>query len=224
MTFKLCYSSISRLTKYRRSRSVSQYEYLRKNLNMTLQSYYTTSGSVFYTTGNTVTKQLTALVVKTFPIAATFDLLGTQNTSESPTTTTVDNGRRNAIIGVCATFGTIALGVFVWWMVKTRRRRQNVHTRLNNQPATNYGAAGAPRMMAERQDNGGAGAGAGSGGRRNSFYAFGQDNDNAEDDTFDYLSQHSHGGSGGHGTGVRRPVAGQPISQPILRETSMGQW
>ena len=181
-----------------------------------------TSGSVFYTTGNTVTKQLTALVVKSFPIAAAFDLqTGTQNAATNQTTTTIDNGRRNAIIGVCATFGTIALGVFIWWMFKTRQRRLNVQNRLKYQQAPNYGATGAPRIMEERRNNVGGG---GSGGRRNSFYAFGQENENPEDDTFDYLSQHSHGGSGGHGNAVRRPVAGQPISQPILRETSMGQW
>jgi hypothetical protein len=192
---------------------------------MMLQSYYTTSGSVFYTTGNTVTKQLTALVVKSYPLAADIQS-GTQTSADNPTTTTIDNGRRNAIIGVCVAFGTIALGVFIWWMVKTRRRRQNVHSRLKDGPAPNYGATGAPRMMAEHRNNGGTGGGGGDGlgGRRNSFYAFGQDNDNVEDETFDYLSQHSHGGSGGHGNPVRRPVAGQPISQPILRETSMGQW
>lgn len=184
-----------------------------------LQSYYTTSGSVFYTAGNTVTKQLTALVVKSYPIAAAFDLQsGTQNAASNTTTTTIDNGRRNAIIGVCATFGTIALGVFIWWMAKTRQRRQNVQNRLRYQQAPNYGATGAPRMMDEQRNNGGLA------GRRNSFYAFGQDNDTPEDDSFDYLSQHSHGGSGGHGNAIRRPVAGQTISQPILRETSMGQW
>lgn len=187
-----------------------------------LQSYYTTSGSILYTTGNTVTKQLTALFVKTYPIAAAFDVqTGTQNAATNQTTTTIDNGRKNAIIGVCVTFGTIALGVFIWWMFKTRQRRQNVHNRLKYQQTSNYGATGAPRIMEERRNNV---SGGGSGGRRNSFYAFGQENENPEDDTFDYLSQHSHGGSGGHGNAVRRPVAGQPISQPILRETSMGQW
>jgi hypothetical protein len=197
---------------------------LRKIYNRVLQSYYTTSGSVFYTTGNTITKQLTALVVKTYPIAATLDPQnGTQNSADNPNSTTTDNGRMNAIIGVCVTFGTIALGVFIWWVVKTRQqRRENGHNRLPYRPAPNYGATGAPRIMTERGDN--TGGGGGSSGRRNSFYAFGQDNDNLEDETFDYLSQHSHGGSGGHGQGVRRPVAGQPISQPILRETSMGQW
>ena len=223
MIFNLCYSSISRLTKYRRSRCVSQRGYVKKIYNKMLQSYYTTSGSVFYTTGNTVTKQLTALVIKSYPIAAAFDLQSTtQGSADNQTATTIDNGRRNAIIGVCVTFGTIALGVFIWWMVKTRRRRQNVHTRLNYQPSPNYGAADAPRVMAEHRNNGGDVVG--SGGRRNSFYAFGQNNDNPEDESFDYLSQHSHGGSGGHSNGVRRPVAGQPISQPILRETSMGRW
>jgi len=189
------------------------------------QSYYTTSGSVFYTTGNTVTKQLTALTIKTFPITAIDVHSGTQNTTDNPTSTTVDNGRRNAIIGVCVTFGTIALGVFVWWAIRTRQQRyENAHTRLSYQSAPNYGAAGTPRVMAERGYNNNNNNNNGSGGRRNSFYAFGQENDSLEDETFDYISQHSHGGSGGHGPATRRPVAGQPISQPILRETSMGQW
>jgi len=224
MTSKLCYFSISRLTRYQRSRCVCQHRYLRKIYNRMLQSYYATSGSIFYTSGNTVTKQLTALVVRTYPIAAALDLQnGTQNSAESPTSTTTDNGRKNAIIGVCVTFGTIALAVFIWWAVKTRQqRRENVHRRLSHRAAPNYGATGTPRMMTEREGN--VGGGGGSGGRRNSFYAFGQDNDNPEDETFDYLSQHSNGGSGGHSQGVRRPIAGQPISQPILRETSMGQW
>jgi hypothetical protein len=190
-----------------------------------LQSYYTTSGSLFYSTGNTVTRQLTALVVKSYPIAPTADTnMGTSNSANNPTSTTVDSGRRNAIIGVCVAFGTIALGVFIWWVVKKRQqRRWNMHTRMASQSAPNYGTTG--RMMAERGHNdNNPNINNGGGGRRNSFFAFGEDNDNLEDETFDYMSQHSQGGSGGSGQGVRRPIAGQPISQPILRETSMGHW
>jgi hypothetical protein len=90
--------------------------------------------------------------------------------------------------------------------------------------------------------------------RRNSFYAIGPDDESIEEETFDYLSQrNSTFSGGGHSTGggsglnraasggsagrvnvarghvgqggvVRRPVIGQPISQPILRESSMGNW
>ena len=172
-----------------------------------------------------MTKQLTALVIKTYPIAATINMnSNTQNAADNSTSTAADTGRRNAIIGVCVAFGSIALGVFAWWVAKARQqRRQSAHARLTNQPPPNYGTAGAgaPRMMAERAHND---DGGGGGGRRNSFYAFGQDQESFEDETFDYISQHSHGGSGGHAPVVRRPVAGQTISQPILRDTSMGRW
>ncbi|KAG8783420.1 hypothetical protein FRC15_005212 [Serendipita sp. 397] len=81
--------------------------------------------------------------------------------------------------------------------------------------------------------------------RRNSFYAIGPDDASIEEETFDYMSQRSSNGglnratsSGGHGNWLtvgggsgannngagRRPVVGQPISQPILRESSMGNW
>ena len=79
--------------------------------------------------------------------------------------------------------------------------------------------------------------------RRNSFYAIGPDDASLEEDTFDYMSQRSSGGlhrahSGGNSgwansntltvpggnPASRRPVVGQPISQPILRESSMGNW
>lgn len=131
-----------------------------------LQSYYTTSGSVFYTTGNTVTKQLTALVVKTYPIAAALDIQsGTQNSADNSTSNTVDYGRRNAIIGVCVTFGTIAFGVFIWWGVKTRQqRREKVHRRLTHQSGPNYGATGAPRMMEEWGNNNSSNSNGGSDG------------------------------------------------------------
>lgn len=194
-----------------------------------LQSYIATSGSSFYTSGNAVTKQLTALVVKSYPIAPPLDThSGTQNSADNSTISTADNTRRNAIIGVSVAFGTIALGVFIWWAVKTyQQRREKAHRRLTHQPAPNYGATGAPRMMAERGNNSNNNSNNGSDGgvgRRNSFYAFGQNNDSVEDETFDYISQHSQSGSGPQSQGVRRPVAGQPISQPILRETSMGHW
>lgn len=88
--------------------------------------------------------------------------------------------------------------------------------------------------------------------RRNSFYAIGPDDASIEEETFDYMSQRSSTGAGGPpalnragsaGSGgggrwvgnggltvpgnsgaVRRPVVGQQISQPILRESSMGNW
>ncbi|PVF97635.1 hypothetical protein CPB86DRAFT_775170 [Serendipita vermifera] len=87
--------------------------------------------------------------------------------------------------------------------------------------------------------------------RRNSFYAIGPDDASIEEETFDYLSHRNStysggggggatglhrsgsGGSGGarwaggssnQGHGQRRLVVGQPISQPILRESSMGNW
>ncbi|CAG8533142.1 1588_t:CDS:2 [Acaulospora colombiana] len=87
--------------------------------------------------------------------------------------------------------------------------------------------------------------------RRNSFYAIGPDDASIEEETFDYLSHRNStysggvgggatalhrsgsGGSGGarwgggnsnNGHGQRRLVVGQPISQPILRESSMGNW
>jgi hypothetical protein len=90
--------------------------------------------------------------------------------------------------------------------------------------------------------------------RRNSFYAIGPDDASLEEETFDYMSQRSSGGvlrrepsngSGNRGWGAqatagpdrlspnyglnnhpyaRKPVVGQPISQPILRESSMGNW
>lgn len=203
------------MTKCRRSRCVPKHGYLRKIYNTVLQSYYTTPGSVFYTAGNTVTKQLTALVIKTYPIAPPTNAdSNSQNAADNSASTAADNGRRNAIIGVCVAFGTIALAVFFWWLIKTRQqRRENAHTRLEYQSGPNYGTAGAPPMMAEQRQNDG---------RRNSFYAFGQD-DGAEDETFDYISQHSHSG-GAHNPPTRRPIAGQTISQPILRDTSMGRW
>lgn len=87
--------------------------------------------------------------------------------------------------------------------------------------------------------------------RRNSFYAIGPDDASIEEETFDYMSQRSstgatglnrvgsggsgnarwmNGGGGGltvpgtHQGAMRRPVVGQQISQPILRESSMGNW
>jgi hypothetical protein len=189
-----------------------------------LQSYYATPGSLFYTTGNTITKQLTALVVKTYPITVTVGPQnGADNSANNSTNTKADNGRRNAIIGVCVAFGTIALGVFIWWAIKARQHRQEgVHRRLSYQSAPNYGTTGAAPAMAERNNNNNGSGGGGE--RRNSFYAFRQDDDSLDDETFDYMSQHSQGGSGGHSHAIRRPIAGQPISQPILRETSMGHW
>jgi hypothetical protein len=196
------------------------------------------------------------------------------NQDGAPTTTSgttvIDNSRRNnAIIGVSTAFGV---------MKTYKARREGVHKCLSYGNTPNYGAAGAGVAA-------GVGGGCGVGGdraesppmlhnpflterereeevrgiRRNSFYAIGPDDASIEEETFDYMSQHSGGGGGGgsnqnragsNGSGggrrvtgsggltvpgaagnagnaggyVRRPVVGQPISQPILRESSMGNW
>ena len=55
------------------------------------------------------------------------------NSTNDPTSATIDNNQWNTIIGVCVTFGTIALAVFIWWMLKTRQqRRWNVHKHLSH--------------------------------------------------------------------------------------------
>jgi hypothetical protein len=244
-----------------------------------------TPTSEFYNTGDPVAQSIAKNVVAAYNIAT---ITGVSNQDGAPntdsSTTVVDNSRRNAIIGVSVAFGLIALVVFVWWLVKTYKARQEgVHKRLSYGNTPNYGAAGAGVAA------GGAGygdsvrGGYGAGGarpdsppmlhnpflterereeeargiRRNSFYAIGPDDASIEEETFDYMSQHSGGGGGsnlnragsnGSGGGrwvtgsggltvpgaggnagnaggyVRRPVVGQPISQPILRESSMGNW
>jgi len=122
-----------------------------------------------------------------------------------------DKSRRNAIIGVCAAVGGIALLVLGWWLVRTYKRRQeNNHHRLNE--PTNYGATG---QMAERPPSVGP-----DGIRRNSFY-FAEDslrgftNPSRPDD------EEANGGQG-QGISRRSPVGGQQISGPILRQNTLG--
>jgi len=238
-----------------------------------------TPTSEFYNTGDPVAESISKNVVAAYDIAS-IDGVSNQNggsTSTTSDTTVIDNSRRNAIIGVSTAFGLIALAVFVWWVVKTYKARQDgMHKRLSYGNAPNYGAAGVG--VAAGGADYGAGYGAGGpradsppalhnpfltereredearGIRRNSFYAIGPDDASIEEETFDYMSQSSSAGGGatlnragsggsggarwvggsggltvpgvgGHGGGhPRRQVVGQQISQPILRESSMGNW
>lgn len=258
---------------------------IKTELVSTLSAMIRTPTSEFYNSGDPVAQAIAKNVVPAYNIA-TINGVSNEDGALTSTSgaTVVDNSRRNAIIGVSTAFGLIALLVFAWWVVKTYRARQEgMHKRLSYGNAPNYGAAGASVAAGGAGYGGGVGGGYGAGGvradsppmlhnpfltereredeargiRRNSFYAIGPDDASIEEETFDYMSQHSGAGGGSNlnragssgsgggrwvsnsggltvpGTGgnvgntggyARRPVVGQPISQPILRESSMGNW
>lgn len=219
----------------------------------TLAAMIKAANSAFYDQNDPVAKAIADNVLMSYNISSVNGVSNTNGSSNPSTTTThqttANNTRKNAIIGVCSVLGVIAIGIFLWWFYKSRQQKKQVdHQRISYASAPNYGATGAARggrmselgsgvlqnpFMTERERedmrNGVV--------RRNSFYAVGPDDESIEEETYDYMSQHSgglqrnvSGGSGGHGglnasNGyLRRPVMGQPISQPILRESSMGNW
>ncbi|CCA67625.1 hypothetical protein PIIN_01453 [Serendipita indica DSM 11827] len=235
--------------------------YLKTELVQELAAMVKVGTSDFYKISDPVAQAIAKSVVGSYDIASVNGVSNTNGSSNpSSTTTQVDNSRRNAVIGVCVSFGLIALIVIGWWIMRMyKARKEGMHKRLSYEGQTNYGAAGQgvaaggygaagmrpdspPNLnnpfMTEREREEEA-----RGIRRNSFYAIGPDDASLEEETFDYMSQRSSGGlnrahSGGHSGWAnsntltvpgsngasRRPVVGQPISQPILRESSMGNW
>jgi len=185
------------------------------------------SGSQYFTASEGIPGQLAKATVPGFPILYTPDPnpggSGISSPSNSSTVTSdSSNKRRNAIIGVCASIGGIALLVLGWWIVRSYKRRQEgMHTRLGEGPSDplgfnqgGYRGYGATEgEMQQRPPSVGP-----DGIRRNSFY-FAEDSlrgyrDHVRDEHED-LNLASGSGQ------ARRQVGTSRISPPILRENSM---
>lgn len=191
--------------------------------------------------GNQVETALVAEVDPSYPLTSGSGGAVSGSSAGSPLsglvgsaeTSTKDDARERAIIGVCAAIGgalALALG---WWLYKyCQRSREMKHRRLSDGQLAygpGYGAVAAgpvPPAMQER-------------GRRDSFFFAadslrGYEDGTArmyEDETYDHRSASGHGhgsygaagGAGGHATRSPQqgPIVPSHISAPILRENTL---
>lgn len=200
--------------------------YIPNNLVDPLQNMINARQSAFYTDMTDTAGQLAQNVIVGFPLRYAADPSsgppGTGGPNSSPnnnatTLSAASTQRRNAIIGVVAAIGGIALIVLAWWLIKSyRRRRDAAHRPLGDADPLGYTGAGygaTEEGMRERPPSVGP-----DGIRRNSFY-FAEDSlrgytDPARPDEVEAGVGSSAGG--------RRPVGGQAISGPVLRQNTLG--
>jgi hypothetical protein len=147
--------------------------------------------------------------------------------SSSPGTSTgtgalSDARRRNAIIGVCVTFGAVGLLVLTWWIARVIRRKRETRHRplIGGGPDgtvdyfASYGATTPSMEQAAPSSNLGV---HGMEERRRSFFFAedelrGYDDGNRQEETT-YVSRQP--------SGRRGPIKPGAISAPILRESSL---
>jgi hypothetical protein len=200
--------------------------YVPNNQVDSLQLMINARQSRLYTDETGTAAELADHIIPAFPVRYNSDPTsqtpGSSGPGNSPSNqatalSSASTQRRNAIIGVVAAIGGIALIVLGWWLIKSYKRRQEAaHTPLGDEdPIGHRGAGGygaTEQGMRERPPSVGP-----DGVRRNSFY-FAEDSLRGYTDPNRMDEVEQPGGS----SGGRRPIGGQPISGPVLRQNTLG--
>lgn len=166
--------------------------------------------SPFYQDNQGIASELADRVDASFSVTSISDPMtgtGSSNTSSSSS----DNSRRDAIIGVCSALGGIALCVFAFLIYRNFKRRQEAaHQRLTE---PTYDATPAPGQDFDRDSIGGQ--------RRRSFYF-------AEDSLRGFGAPQpqeemymEHNVSMQPGMRERRAIIPGQISAPVLRDNTL---
>jgi hypothetical protein len=181
--------------------------------------------SPFYTAVRGIPAELANLVVPTFTIVASNNGAngGVSVGANTGGTTAPSDTSKNTIIGVTTTVGVILVLLIVFFLVKMyKRSRESAHRRLSGEPMTGP----AMRSYGSQGFSGGPIGGGGSMGRgnRDSFFfaedslrGYQHDGSASVEDDDSYTSHQPS-------QARRAPIQASAISQPILRESSMGNW